>query len=47
MGKGNSFIYGSAVGAALGVVLAPRRGEFEEGDTVKVDLVDGSLAFTK
>ena len=23
------------------------RGEFEEGDTVKVDLVDGSLAFTK
>ncbi|MCX6372290.1 MAG: AAA family ATPase, partial [Actinobacteria bacterium] len=23
------------------------RGEFEEGDTVKVDLVDGSLAFTR
>ena len=23
------------------------RGEFEDGDTVKVDLVDGSLAFTK
>jgi hypothetical protein len=27
MGKRNSFIYGSAVGAALGVVLAPRFGE--------------------
>jgi hypothetical protein len=27
MGKRNSFIYGSAVGAALGVVLAPRLGE--------------------
>ena len=23
------------------------RGEFEDGDTVRVDLVDGSLAFTK
>jgi ATP-dependent Clp protease ATP-binding subunit ClpA len=23
------------------------RGEFEEGDTVRVDLMDGSLAFTK
>ena len=23
------------------------RGEFEEGDTVKVDLVDGSLVFTR
>jgi len=23
------------------------RGQFEEGDTVRVDLADGSLAFTK
>jgi len=27
MGKRNSFMYGSAMGAALGAVLAPRRGE--------------------
>jgi hypothetical protein len=27
MGRRNSFIYGGAVGAALGVVLAPRLGE--------------------
>jgi len=39
MGQRKNFIYGSAVGAALGGVLAPRRGESRRGALTRLRLL--------